>query len=104
MKGYSFTEKEHLVVLKQIPNNKLPGNDGIIKEFYEAFWNDRKIPILLSVNMEIHGVNKTFKVRELSTSQEQAAIKLIENKNKDKRLIKNWRPILLLNVDTKLVS
>ena len=31
-------------------------------------------------------------------------MKLIEKKDKDKQLIKNWRPISLLNVDTKLVS
>ena len=72
-----------------MPNNKSPGNDEITKEFYEAFWDDLKTPILLSVN-------KAFKV--------QAVIKLIEKKNKDKRLIKNWRPVSLLNVDTKLVS
>ena len=92
-----ITEEELLKDLKKIPNNKSPGNDGITKEFYEAFWDDLKTPILLSVN-------KAFKVRELSTSQKQAVIKLIEKKNKDKRLIKNWRPISLLNVDTKLVS
>ena len=40
----------------------------------------------------------------LSTSKKQAVIKLIEKKDKDKRLIKNWRPISFLNVDTKVVS
>ena len=29
---------------------------------------------------------------------------LIEKKGRDKRFIKNWRPISLLNVDTKLIS
>ena len=80
-----------------MPQNKLPGSDVITKEFYAAFWNDLKTPLLSSFN-------KAFKVGELSTSQKQAVIKLIEKKYKDKRLIKNWRPISLLNVDTKLVS
>ena len=31
-------------------------------------------------------------------------IKLIEKKDRDKRLIKNWHPISLLNIDTKLIS
>ena len=31
-------------------------------------------------------------------------IKLIEKKDKDKKLIKNWRPISLLNIDTKRIS
>ena len=83
--------------MKKMPNNKSPGNDGITKEFYEAFWNDLKTPPVLSVD-------KAFKVGELSTSTKQAVTKLIEKKDKDKQLIKNWRPISLLNIDTKLVS
>ena len=31
-------------------------------------------------------------------------ITLLEKKGKDKRLIKNWRPIFLINVDTKIAS
>ena len=31
--------------------------------------------------------------KELVTSQRQAEIKLLEKKDKDKRLISNWRPI-----------
>ena len=91
-----ITEEELLKALKKMPNNKSPGNDGITKEFYEAFWDDLKTPLLLSVN-------KAFKIGELSTSQKQA-IKLIEKKDKDKWLIKNWRPISLLNVVRKLVQ
>ena len=37
-------------------------------------------------------------------SQREAVIKLIEKKDKDKKLIKNWRPISLLNIDSKLIS
>ena len=36
--------------------------------------------------------------------QSQAVIKLVERKDRDKRYIKNWRPISLLNVDTKIKS
>ena len=39
---------------------------------------------------------------ELSTSQKQAIIKLIEKKDRAKGFIKNWWPISLLNVDIKL--
>ena len=45
-----------------------------------------------------------FLKKELSTSQKQAVIKLIKEKDHDKRFIKNWRPISLLNVDVKLIS
>ena len=48
--------------------------------------------------------NWSYQNGELSISQRQAVIKLIEKKDKDKKLIKNWRPISLLNIDTKLIS
>ena len=40
--------------------------------------------------------------KEFSISQKEAVIKLIEKK-RDKWYIKNWRPITLLDVDTKLL-
>jgi len=48
--------------------------------------------------------NYSFAHGELSNSQKQAAIRLVEKKNRDRRLIKNWRPISLLNVDAKIAS
>ena len=64
-----------------MPNNKSPGNDGITKKLYEAFWDDLETPLLLSVN-------KAFKVVELSTSQKQAVIKSIEKRTKINDLLK----------------
>ena len=43
-------------------------------------------------------------MKALSTSQRQAIIELIEKPDKDKRFISNWRTILPLNVDQKLIS
>ena len=40
----------------------------------------------------------------MSSSEKQAVITLIEKKDRDKRYIKNWRPISLLNVDAKILS
>ena len=45
-----------------------------------------------------------FDKEELCTSQRQAIIKLIEKKDKVKRLIQNWRPISPINVDAKIIS
>ena len=47
--------------------------------------------------------NYSYDEGELS-SQKQAVITFIEKKDKDKRYIKNWRPISLLNVDLKIAS
>ena len=51
-----------------------------------------------------NSITKSYQTGELSISQRQGVIKLIEKKNKDKKLIKNWRVTLLLNIDTKLIS
>ena len=83
--------------LKSIPSNKTPGNDGITGEFYIAFFD-------LIKDLLMSSINYSWKVGEISTSQKQAVITLIEKKGKDKHYIQNWRPISLLNVDAKLIS
>ena len=67
------------------------------KEFYLSFFDLLSQPLLESLNA-------AFDEGELSPFQRQAVITLIEKKGKDKRLIKNWRPISLLNIDTKILS
>ena len=49
-------------------------------------------------------LNFSYRHGELSTTQKEAVITLIEKKNRDRRLIKNWRPISLVNVDVKIGS
>ena len=78
-------------------SNKSPGHDGLTKEFYKTFWNQIKQPFMNSI-MEAREEKK------LSTSQRQAVIKLIEKKERDKRFIKNWRSISLLNFDCKIIA
>ena len=80
-----------------MPNNKSPGNDGFSNEFCENLSEEMAIPLC-------HRIAKSYRNRKLSTPHKQAVIKLIEKKDKEKKLIKNWRPICLLNVDTKLIS
>ena len=54
--------------------------------------------------LKIHYLIQQRNPGELSTSKKQAVIKLIEKTDRHKRLIKNWRPISLLNIATKLIS
>ncbi len=83
--------------LEKCANNKSPGNDGLTKEFYLFFWNEIK-------NALFQSYMESIKVGKLSTSQRQNIISLLEKTGKDKTLIKNWRPISLINFDTKLLS
>ena len=80
-----------------MPNDKSPGNDGLTKEFMLRFYVVLAEPL-------INSLNNSFEVGELFSSQKQAMIIFIEKEDKDKRLIKKWRPVLLLNVDTKILS
>ena len=86
-----------ILALKDFSHNKSPGNIGLTKEFYETFWEELKQPFMNSLNQAKVG-------KKLVTSQRQAVIKLLEKKNKDKRLISNWRTVALLNVDYKIIS
>ena len=49
-------------------------------------------------------IHRAFLNQELSSFQKQAVIKMLVKKDEVKRLIKNWRPISLLNTDMKTTS
>ena len=92
-----ITEKELFISPSKMENHKSPGNDGLTKEFYVTFWNELKDTFILSLK-------ESKKLQKLGISQRQAIIRLIEKPNRDRRFIKNWRPISLLNVDQKILS
>ena len=48
--------------------------------------------------------NCSFDSGEMSNSQKQTIITLIDKKGKDRMFLENWRPISLVNVDSKLAS
>ena len=90
-----ITEKELFKALKSMPNGKSPGNDGLTKNFSNMLvWSKKTF---------LSSVSHSFDKGELCISQRQAIIKLIEKKDKDKRLLQNSRPISLLNVDAKII-
>ena len=92
-----LTLKECWEALTSMKNCKTPGNDGLTKEFYVCFF--KQLGKLLASTL-----NYSFDHGEMSTSQKQAIIVLIQKKDRDSRLIKNWRPISLMNVDAKIAS
>ena len=84
-------------ILKTFKNGKTPGNDGLPIEFYKIFWDE--------IGQDfIQCMTHNFQIGEMSTSQKQAVITLIDKKEKDRELLENWRPISLINVDVKIAS
>ena len=82
--------------IKNSKNGKSPGSDGLTREFYIVFWIDVS-------ELVFNSLNEAKSVGELSDTQRQAVIKLLD-KRKYKRFIKNLRPISLINYDTKMLS
>ena len=78
-------------------NSKSPGNDGFTVEFFKFFWRDLGVYILRSINYACeNGL--------LSVTQKQGIITCLPKPNKPRHLLKNWRPISLLNVIYKIMS
>ena len=93
----ALTVPEYFKCLQFFGCNKSPGNDGLTVEFYKAFWNTVG-------NLVVDSLNFAYEYGELSNSQKEAIITLIEKKDRDKRYLSNWRPISLINVDVKIGS
>ena len=87
-------KKPSAYIVNSLVNNKSSGNDGLTKEFYVCFLNISSDLFMLSMNLAL---SRSI----LSSSQRQA---LMEKEGRDKRLIRNWRPISLINVDVKIIS
>ncbi len=92
----NITKTELYSSLKKMKNNKSPGPDGIIVEFYKLFWNE-------IVHDLFEVFNYSFDVEQLPYTQYIAIIILLYKKGR-REDIKNWRPISLLNIDVKILS
>ena len=68
-------------LLQSFQKNKTPGNDGLTIEFYVAFWSLIRRPL-------VDCVNYSYEFGELSNSQKQAIITLIEKKERTKDKLK----------------
>ena len=92
-----MTKTECSKALKEMDSNKTPGSDGLPAEFYKMFWNDIADFLLGSINY-------AYQTGQLSISQKRGIIKLIPKKDTEPYLVKNWRPVSLLNCDYKLAT
>ena len=80
-------------VLKKMQNRKSCGGDGLSVEFYQVFWHRIK-------QFFMDAVKVVYKEGKLFPSARQEFISLIQKKS-DRRFLRHWRPICLLNVDAK---
>ena len=73
--------------LDTFDNGKTPGNDG------------NSVGVFMT---EVF--NHSFELGQMSNSQKQAVVTLIDKKGKDRMFLENWRPISLINVDSKIAT
>jgi len=93
-----ISSKECFDLLDSFHNNITPENDGIPVEFHKKFWP------LISDSF-IRCANECFEKGEMSCSQKQAVITLIEEKETNAHFLKIGVQFLdLLNVDIKIMS
>lgn len=92
-----LTLKEAGHALKNMKNNKSPGTSGFSADFYKTFWRQLG-------NFVVRAINSGFIEGELSVTQQQGLIVCIPKENKSRKLLKNWRPITLLNTVYKIAS
>ena len=93
----SLTKEECLNSLKTMASDKTPGTDGLPAEFYKVFWGDIE-------DFLLDALNCTYEKGCLSVSQRRGIMTLLPKKNKPVNLLKNWRPITLLNCDYKIAA
>jgi hypothetical protein len=90
-------ENEIAIAVKELPNNKSPGSDGLPINFYKAFWPKIK-------DLVCNSIWQSIDEHKMSIEQRRGILSLIPKKGKDIRHLKNWRPISLLNSDYKIFA
>ena len=85
------------VTLKEMKHNKSPGSDGFPAEFFKCFWRQLGGYVL-------RALNEGFKKGSLSCTQREGVIICLPKPDKDRELVRNWRPITLLNTVYKIAS
>ena len=92
-----ITSMEIDIVIRNLPANKSPGPDSFTAEFYQRFRKEIT-PTLLKLLQKIAQEGK------IPNSIYEAMITLIPKPDKDATKKENYRPILLMNIDAKILN
>ncbi len=92
-----ITELEIGTAIDQLKNGKSPGIDGLSADFYKVF-KAVLCPILNELYIDI------FRKGYLTNSMKKGMVKIIYKRKGDKRDLKNYRPLSMLNTDYKILS
>ena len=92
-----ITSTEIATVIEHLPTNKSKGPDGFTGEFYQTFRED-----LTPTHLKLF--QKIEEEGTLQSSFHKATITLIPKPDKDITKKENYRPVSLMNIDTKILN
>ena len=81
-------------MIKNLPENKIPGPDGFTGEFYQTF-REELMPILLKLSKNCRGRNTSKLIQHHHPDTKT---------NKDNTKKENHRPISLMKIDAKILN
>ena len=92
-----ITLDELTAALKNMKKGKAPGLDGLTVDFYHELWDEVGLLVFNSLTY-------SKSVGSMTAEQRRGAVKLIPKKDKNPHFVRNLRPIILLNVDVKILT